>query len=172
MLVRKVFWLRSLLALTVFGSGALLTPKISQAEFTIFSGVDQKNQLSYSLDFGNRSVTDRYRLRVSGNKMPLGATQINIVYPDHYYGKFDEKGTEVMVGGKSMPVASTKWDKGNRTLQILLKERLQTKQEVEIVLNNVRNPDNGGIFYLDCQVKSSNEFPVARYAGTWILNIN
>jgi hypothetical protein len=172
MLVRKIFWLGSIVALTVFGSGALLTPNVGRAEFTIFSGVEQKDQLSYSLDFGNRSVTDRYRLRVSGNKMPLGATQINIVYPDYYGGQFDEKGTEVMVGEKSIPVASTKWDKENRTLQILLKERLQTKKEIEIVLNNVRNPDTGGIFYFDCQIKSSAEFPLARYTGTWILNIN
>jgi Protein of unknown function (DUF2808) len=172
MLVRKVFWLRLLMALTVFGSGAMLTPQAGQAEFTLFSGVEQKDQLGYSLDFGNRSVTDRYRLRISGKKMPLGATQINIVYPDYYNGKFDEAGTEIMLGDKSIPVASTKWDKENRTLQIMLKERLQTKNEIEIVLNNVRNPDTGGIFYFDCQVKSSDEFPLARYAGTWILNIN
>jgi hypothetical protein len=170
--VRKVFWLRLLMALAVVGSGATLVPQAGQAEFTLFSGVEQKDQLGYSLDFGSRSVTDRYRLRISGKKMPLGATQINIVYPDSYGGKFSETVAEVKMGDKSIPVAGTKWDKENRTLEITLKERLQTKNEIEIILNNVRNPDSGGIFYFDCQIKSSAEFPLARYAGTWILSIN
>jgi Protein of unknown function (DUF2808) len=172
MFLRKVFWSRLLLSLAVMGSSTAIFATPSPAEFTIFSGVDQRDQLSYNLDFGHRSVTDRYRLKLPGNKMPLGATQINIVYPNYYAGKFDESGTVIMVGDKTIPIASTKWDKENTTLQINLTERLQTNKELEIVLNNVRNPDAGGIFYFDCQIKSSAEFPLARYAGTWILNIN
>jgi hypothetical protein len=171
MFLDKKIWLRLLLALIPIG-GLTLAPTASRSEFTIFSGVEQKDQLNYSLDFGNRSVTDRYRLWVSGNKMPLGAAQINIVYPDYYTGKFDEKAIEVRVGDKVIPLTQVKWDKENRTLQLDLKDRIQTRKDIEIVLSNVRNPDSGGIFYFDCQVKSSSEFPLARYAGTWILNIN
>jgi cell division protein FtsI/penicillin-binding protein 2 len=109
---------------------------------------------------------------LSGNKMPLGATEINIVYPDYYQGRFDDKQIEVNVGGKSIPVTKANWDKEKRTVQITFDKRLQTKQEVEIVLSNVQNPDSGGIFYFDCQIKSSAAFPLARYAGTWILSIN
>jgi cell division protein FtsI/penicillin-binding protein 2 len=144
----------------------------SKADFTLFSGVDPKDQLGYSLDFGNRSASDRYRLRLAGNKLPLGTTEINIIYPEHYSGRFDDKQMEVRVDDKLIPVAKANWDKEKRTVQITLDKRLQTKQEIEIVLNNVQNPDSGGIFYFDCQIKSSAAFPLARYAGTWILSIN
>jgi Protein of unknown function (DUF2808) len=174
--VARLFW-GKVLAKVLTGAAAIscftvLPVAPSKAEFTLFSGVDPKDQLSYSLDFGNRSTSDRYRLRLSGNKMPLGATEINIVYPDYYYGRFDDKQIEVNVDGKSIPIAKANWNKEKRTVNITLSKRLQTKQEVEIILNNVQNPDSGGIFYFDCQVKSSSEFPLARYAGTWILSIN
>jgi Protein of unknown function (DUF2808) len=168
----RLFWGRVLTAVAVLGTATILPVMPSRAEFTLFSGVDSKDQLSYSLDFGNRATSDRYRLRLPGTKLPLGATQIDIVYPDYYQGIFDPKGVEVNVGGKSVLVSSTNWDKEKRALQITLDKRLKTKQEIEIVLNNVKNPDRGGIFYFDCQVKSSAEFPLARYAGTWILNID
>ncbi len=168
----RLFWGKVLTVVAALSCATVLPISPSRADFTLFSGVDPKDQLSYSLDFGNRSTSDRYRLRLSGNKMPLGATEINIVYPDYYQGRFDDKQVEVNVGGKSIPVAKANWDKEKRTVQITLDQRLQTKQEVEIVLNNVQNPDSGGIFYFDCQIKSSAAFPLARYAGTWILSIN
>jgi hypothetical protein len=168
----RLFWERVLTAVAVLGCTTVLPIAPSKAEFTLFSGVDSKDQLSYSLDFGNRASSDRYRLRLPGTKVPLGATQIDIVYPEYYQGTFDDKGIEVNVGGKSIPVSKANWDKEKRAVQITLNERLKTKQDIEIVLNNVKNPDRGGIFYFDCQVKSSAEFPLARYAGTWILNID
>jgi hypothetical protein len=168
----RLFWGRVLTVLAMLGSATVLPAAPSKADFTLFSGVDPKDQLSYSLDFGNRSTTDRYRLRLPGSKLPLGATQINIVYSEHYQGSFDDKAIEVNVGSKSIPVVKTNLDKEKRIIEITLDRRVQTKQDIEIVLNNVKNPDIGGIFYFDCQVKSSVEFPLARYAGTWILSIN
>jgi Protein of unknown function (DUF2808) len=170
--VARLFWGKVLTLVTALTCATVLPVIPTRADLTLFSGVDPKDQLSYSLDFGNRSTSDRYRLRLSGNKMPLGATEINIVYPDYYLGKFDDKQIEVNVGGKSIPVTKANWDKEKRVVQITLDQRLQTKQEVEIILSNVQNPDNGGIFYFDCQIKSSAAFPLARYAGTWILSIN
>jgi hypothetical protein len=169
--VARLFWVRVLMAIMAWGSVTVL-PAPSNADFTLFSGVDPRDQLSYSLDFGNRSTSDRYRLRLAGNKLPLGATEISIVYPDSYQGRFDEKQIEVNVGDKSIPVTKANWDKEKRTVQITLDKRLQTKQEIEIVLNNVQNPDSGGIFYFDCQIRSSAAFPLARYVGTWILSID
>jgi Protein of unknown function (DUF2808) len=169
MLVNKSLLSRILPVLAVI-SGATFTQP-SKAEFTLFSGVEPKNQLSYSLDFGKRSITDSYRLVLSGQKMPLGAVQLNILYPENYNGVFDEKQITVSAGGKSMSIAGVKWQKEKRNLQIDLKERLQTKGDINIVLGNVRNPDTSGLFYLDCQYRSSPNFPIARYAGTWILNI-
>jgi hypothetical protein len=156
--------------MVVISSAMFAVP--SRAEYNLFSGVAPKDQLSHRLDVGRRSVADSYRLNLPGGKLRLGAVQINILYPEYYSGIFDEQKVTVQVGDKSIPISGVKWQKDKRTLQIDLKERLQTKGDINIVLGNVRNPDNSGIFYFDCQVKSSPNFPIARYAGTWILNIN
>jgi hypothetical protein len=141
--------------------------------FTLFSGVDPANQLSYRLDSGNRSVSDRYRLKFPGSKInSLGAAQIQIVYPDYYNGKFDDQKVEVFVDDKSIPLQSTKWNREQRTLEINLAQQLKTKSEIQVVLSNVQNPDGIGTFYFDCLVKSSVEFPIARKIGTWIVSIN
>jgi Protein of unknown function (DUF2808) len=141
--------------------------------FTLFSGVDPSNQLSYRLDSGDRNTTDRYRLKIPGSKISrLGAAQIQIGYPDYYKGKFDDKAVEVFVGDKSIPVEAVEWNQQSQTLQIDLAKRIKTKGDIEVVLNNVQNPDGGGMYYFTCQVKSSSEFPVARYVGTWILTID
>jgi hypothetical protein len=170
MLVNKSLLRRVLPILALMSFATFTLP--SKAEFTLFSGVDPKDQLSYNLDFGNRSVSDSYRLNLPGRKLSLGAAQINIVYPNYYSGIFDESQVTVMAGDRVVPLTGVKWLKDKSTLQIDLKERLQTKGDINIVLGNVRNPDSGGLFYFDCQVKSSADFPIARYAGTWILSIN
>jgi hypothetical protein len=141
--------------------------------FTLFSGVERGDQLAYRLDSGNRSTTDRYHLRIPGAKINrLGAAQIQISYPDYYKGTFDEKNVEVRVEDKSIPVSAVQWDRERKTLSIDLAQQVKTKGEIEVVLNNVKNPDGAGMYYFNCQVKSSVEFPIARYVGTWILSID
>jgi hypothetical protein len=141
--------------------------------FTLFSGVDPSNQLSYRLDSGSRNSVDRYRLNIPGSKINrLGAAQIQITYPDYYKGKFDDKNVEVFIGDKSIPVQAVQWNKASQTIEIDLAQRIRTKEDIVVVLNNVQNPDGGGMYYFTCQVKSSAEFPVARYVGTWILSID
>jgi Protein of unknown function (DUF2808) len=154
-----------------------VTPAMVRADslpgFTLFSAIEPANQLSYHLDSGNRSTTDRYRLKIPGAKINrLGAAQIQINYPEYFKGKFDDKAIEVFVGDKAIPVQSAKWDRENQTIQINLAQQLKTKGEIEVVLNNVQNPEGSGMFYFSCQVKSSAEFPIARYIGTWILSID
>ena len=162
--------------LALAGCLVAVAPIVTRADslpgFTLFSGVDPSNQLSYRLDSGYRNTTDRYRLRLPGSKANrLGISQIQINYPDYYKGKFDDKAIEVFVGDKSIPVEAVQWNRENQTIQIDLAKRLKTKGDIEVVLNNVQNPDGGGMYYFTCQVKSSAEFPVARYVGTWILSI-
>lgn len=152
------------------------TPSLVSADtlpgFTIFSGVDAGSQLSYRLDNGTKSVTDRYRLKIPGTKInSLGAAQIQIVYPDYYKGKFDEQKIEVFVDDKSIPLQSAKWDREQRAIVINLAQQLKTKSEIQVVLGNVQNPDGVGTYYFNCLVKSSVDFPIARNVGTWILSI-
>jgi Protein of unknown function (DUF2808) len=167
-----------LLPILVLASSLVaMAPAVVRADslpgFTLFSAIEPANQLSYHLDSGNRSTTDRYRLKIPGAKINrLGAAQIQINYPEYFKGKFDDKAIEVFVGDKVIPVQSAKWDRENQTIQINLAQQLKTKGEIEVVLNNVQNPEGSGMFYFTCQVKSSAEFPLARYVGTWILSID
>jgi hypothetical protein len=154
-----------------------VVPAIVRADslpgFTLFSAIDPANQLAYRLDSGNRSTTDRYRLKIPGSKINrLGAAQIQINYPDYFKGKFDDKAVEVFVGDKLVPIQSVKWDRENQSIKIDLAQQLKAKGEIEVVLSNVQNPDSSGMYYFSCQVKSSAEFPLARYVGTWILSID
>jgi hypothetical protein len=163
--------------LTLASCLVALAPVIARADslpgFTLLSAIEPSNQLSYRLDSGNRSTTDRYRLKIPGSRINrLGAAQIQINYPEYFKGKFDDKAVEVFVGDKLIPVQSVKWDRERQTLQIDFAKQLKTKGEIEVVLNNVQNPDSSGMYYFSCQVKSSAEFPIARYVGTWILSID
>lgn len=168
---------RLLPILAVAGCLVTVVPELVRSQslpgFTLFSAIEPANQLAYRLDSGNRSSTDRYRLKIPGAKINrLGAAQIQITYPNYFKGKFDDKAVEVIVGDKSIPIQSAKWDKERQSIQIDLAQQLKTKGEIEVVLSNVQNPDSSGMYYFSCQVKSSADFPLARYVGTWIVSID
>jgi Protein of unknown function (DUF2808) len=141
--------------------------------FTLFSGVEPADRLSYRLNSGNRNSTDSYRLTLPGTKINrLGAAQIQITYPEYYKGKFDDKAVEIFVDDKAIPVQAVEWDRENRMVNITLEKQLKTRKDIQVVLNNVQNPDNGGMYNFTAQVRSSTEFPLARYVGTWTLSID
>jgi Protein of unknown function (DUF2808) len=174
----KLQTVRKLLPILALASCAVVTvPNPVSADslpgFVLFSGVEQGDRLDFRLDSGDRNVTDRYRLKIPGSKINrLGAAQIQITYPKYYKGKFDDKAVEVFVGDKSIPIQAARWDRERQTIEIDLAQQVKTKGEIEVVLNNVQNPDGAGMFNFTCQVKSSVDFPLARYVGTWILSIN
>jgi len=168
--MRRAF---SVLAVT----GCLLSsiPTITLAQglpgLVLFSGVERQNQLSYRLDYGTPDIWDRYVMKIPAKKLKSSVSQFNINYPDYYNGKFDTKEVAVRVKGKSVPLQEVKWDKENHVLQIFLKEPLEANNKVEIVLNNVQNPDFGGTYYFDCHIVSLTDIPLPVYIGTWIVDI-
>lgn len=169
--------LRQLLPYLVMTGCLVAVVPVVQADslpgFVLFSGVDRSDQLSYRLESGERNATDRYYLKIPGSKIDrLGAGSIQITYPDYYKGKFDDQKVEVLVGDRAVAVKSVKWNREKYSIQIDLAQNVKTEGEIQVVLSNVKNPDLSGMFYFNCEVKSSPEFPVARYAGTWILSID
>lgn len=140
---------------------------------TIFSGVERQNQLSYFLDFGGQSDNwDRYRLKIPGKKMELGAAQFIVSYPDYYKGKFDTKSMEVRVKGKKFPIREVNWDKENHKVMIYMEEPVPAGNNVELVFSNVKNPPFGGVYYFNAAILTPGDVPLPRYLGTWILSIN
>jgi hypothetical protein len=139
--------------------------------FTIFGGVGN-NELSYRLDYGTRNAWDRYSLHVPGSRIPVGVARFQISYPSHYSGTFDTKAVEVKVGDRNIPVKDVNWNRERNQIMIDLQELLKTEGQITVTLNNVRNPNNAGMFFFKCETKSSPDFPLAREIGTWILNID
>jgi len=141
--------------------------------FTLFGGPRGEENLNYRLDFGGRANGwDRYRLRIPQNKMKLAVAQFAISYPDYYKGTFDEKGIEVQVQGKSVPLREVKWNKDNNLIEIFPTDPVPANSKVEIQLSNVRNPSSGGMFYFNLQVQSPGDLPLYRYLGTWVISIS
>lgn len=166
--------LLSVLAIT----GSLLTglTAVSLAQglpgLVIFSGIDRANQLGFRLDFSGRtSSTDRYRLRISPNKMTLAVAQFSVSYPNTYEGTFNPDRVEVRVGGNAVPLDEVNWDRERRVINIYPTEPVPARSRVELVLSDVRNPSSGGTHYFNAMVRSPGDLPMMRYLGTWIISI-
>jgi hypothetical protein len=140
--------------------------------FTIFSGVDRENQLSWRMDFdGEPGVRDRYRLRIPAKKMEFAVEQFSITYPDTYRGEFDPKEVELKVDGDEVALDDVTWDAENRVIEIYPQTPVPADTRVEIVLSDVRNPNRLGTHYFNAMVRSPGDLPLMRYVGTWILSI-
>jgi hypothetical protein len=139
---------------------------------TIFSGIERRNELNYRLSWGTTNLWDTYFLRIPGKKIDLAVSQFTISYPDYYKGKFDPKKVEVRVKNKPVELEQVNWDKENHFLQINLKQPIEPGSKVEIVLDNVKNPDFPGTFYFNLRVLSLQDVPLPKYIGTWIIGID
>ncbi|MCU0525672.1 MAG: DUF2808 domain-containing protein [Elainella sp. Prado103] len=140
--------------------------------FTIFSGVERENQLSWRMDFdGEPGRRDRYRLRIPAKKMEFAVEQFSITYPDTYRGQFDPEAVEVKVDGDEVSLDEVTWDPENRIIEIYPQQPVPADTRVEIVLSEVRNPTRIGTHYFNAMVRSPGDLPLMRYVGTWILTI-
>lgn len=140
---------------------------------TIFSGVERENILDYRLDFnGQAGRWDRYRLRIPKQKLPFGASQFYVTYPDYYEGKFDTDKIEVRIDGDPQPLSSVEWNQEERLVSIALEQPIEPDTKVELVFSNVKNPRFGGTFYFNAQVDVPNDVAIRRYIGTWIIDID
>ena len=139
---------------------------------TIFSGVDRKNQLGYRLDFGGNSGSwDRYRFRIPRDKVKVAIAQFAIDYPNYFRGTFDPKNVEVLVNGKQWKVQEVNWEQENYVIEIFPEEPIPAGSNIELVFNNVKNPNSGGMFYFNARVLSPGDVPLLRDIGTWIVTI-
>jgi hypothetical protein len=141
----------------------------------VLFGNQDTDVLNYYLDFGGvAEQRDRYRLRIPKNKLPNGATQFVISYPDYFDGKFDTDRIEVRLNKdkkQSLALKSVVWDKKNRFIQIDLAEPLKNPKLLELVFSNVRNPEVG-TYYFYAQVVPATSTPVPQRIGAWVVNIN
>jgi hypothetical protein len=141
----------------------------------VLFGNQDTDVLNYYLDFGGvAEQRDRYRLRIPKNKLPNGATQLVISYPDYFDGKFDTDSIEVRPNKdkkQALPLKSVSWDEKNRFVKIDLAQPLKNPKQLELVFSNVRNPEVG-TYYFYAQVVPATGTPVPQRIGAWVVNIN
>lgn len=176
MLLKRCSMRRVVSTLAIAGSLIATVPLVAFAQglpgLTIFSGVEAKNQLSYRLDFGGNSGSwDRYRFRVGRDKVKVAIAQVAIDYPNYFKGTFDPKEVELLVNDKKVPIQEVKWEKENYVIEIFPQEPIPAGSNVEFIFSNVRNPNNGGMYYFNCRVLSPGDVPLLRDLGTWIVTI-
>jgi hypothetical protein len=165
---------RLLSALTITASLTTALPAIAQSlpGFTIFGGPQQINQLNFRLDSGKSGSWDRYNLRIPAKKLNLAIAQISIAYPEYYRGRLNADKVSVKVDNKTVAIEDVIWDKENHFLEINFIEPVPAGSKVEIILDGVRNPNNGGMYYFNANIRTPGDIPLLRYIGTWVLTIN
>lgn len=138
----------------------------------IFSGVERENQLSFRLDANGRPFQrDRYRLRISRQKMLTPVSEFTVTYPETYDGTFDDENIDLRINDKKVALDQVTWDQESREILIYPVEPVEANTRVEIVLSNVRNPRAGGTHYFNALVRTPGDIPLRRYLGTWIISI-
>lgn len=148
-----------------------LTPATAQG-LDIFSGVSPNNRLRYSLDFfGEPRRRDRYRLNIPRSKLPISVAQLTVAYPDYFDGRFDVEDIVVEVEGEEVELDEIVWDEINYELLIYPTQPIQANSRVEIIMSNVRNPRDSGFYYFHALVLPSDDIPLQRYVGTWVIGI-
>ncbi|NMG59403.1 DUF2808 domain-containing protein [Geitlerinema sp. P-1104] len=182
---------RWLSASLIIGALAVAAPPEVTAQglpgFTLFGGPRRENQLSFRLDYGRTGhPRDRYRLRIPADKMSFAVNQFSIDYPDYFDGQFDvnlnpdrdpdRQPVQVRVRRNRdyevIPLEDVIWDEENHVIEIYPLEPVAAGNDIEIVFSNVRNPRFGGMYYFNARVFSPGDLPMARYLGTWVLNIS
>jgi hypothetical protein len=111
-------------------------------------------------------------LRIPSRKIEKGVSKIVVNYPDYYNGKFDPEKIQVRIKGQPLALKSVNWDKKNYFVEILPENPINSKEQLELVFSNVKNPDFAGTFYFNCQIVPANDIPAPVTIGTWILSIN
>jgi hypothetical protein len=145
---------------------------------------DTSRFLPFSVELSNdRGNWSRYRLRLGAGDMKLAATQFAVTYPNYFDGKFDAKAVEVKTcrtlgsalsgpqGCKSVPVDEVTLDTERGRIAIYPKDPVPAGTNVELVLSNVRNPSNDGMYQLKALVESPGDVPLLRYLGMWNVSI-
>ncbi|MCS6782967.1 MAG: DUF2808 domain-containing protein [Gloeomargarita sp. SKYG98] len=162
-------WLLGLVA----GFVVLLPPGILRAQgsgWTLWGG--PKKELRYSADSGRIGDWDRYYLQVPRQRVAVAEYYIS--YPENFRGEFDPKAVEVVRSRtrQKFRIGEVVWDRENRELRIALAEPVPADTPIEIILSNVRNPRNIGMFFFNLRVLSPGDIPLPRPVGTWVIMVS
>lgn len=154
-------------------TNSLLLPQSSIAQpnsgIILFGNV-KDNALEYVLDYGRSNQNDRYYLELPAQKFQVA--QVLVTYPESFNGEFDPSSIDLRINDRNVPLESAKWDKETRRIEVIPKEPIPINKRLKLVLSNVRNPNFGGLYQFDARVLGSDDLPMLRYVGSWVIGID
>jgi len=143
------------------------------------------NELNYVVEISDRpNRWGRYRLKVGSRDMKLAASQFVINYPDYFDGKFNPDEMEIRVcssrrGGlfsrakcSAVEMDEVDVDTENQRIALYPLEPIPAGTNLELVLDNVKNPRNPGMYQFNVMVESPGDVPLLRMLGSAIVDIN
>lgn len=142
--------------------------------WTLWGG--PKKELRYRADSGRIGDWDRYYLNVP--RQSIAVAEYYISYPESYRGELDPKSIEVVrsrTQGRDQQkfrIGEAVLDRENRVLRIAMIDPIPADTPVDIILSNVRNPRQVGMFFFNLQVLSPGDIPLPRQVGTWVITLD
>ncbi|MEN9214758.1 MAG: DUF2808 domain-containing protein [Gloeomargarita sp. DG02_4_bins_56] len=142
--------------------------------WTLWGG--PKKELRYRADSGRIGDWDRYYLQVPRQR--IAVAEYYISYPESYRGELDPRSIEVVRSQRrgreeqKFRIGEAVLDKESRQLRISMIDPIPADTPVDIILSNVRNPRNSGMFFFNLQVLSPGDIPLPRQVGTWVIMLD
>ncbi len=166
---------RTLSALLATGSLLVGFPAASLAQtnpgfsFNWGGNLPLRQQLGYRLDSGVPNARDRWKLKVRAQK--IAVSKLYISYPEYYKGTFDPESIEFLVEDDKVPLSEVRADPEARLIELTPEEAVPADKPMAVVLSNVKNPANGGMYFFNARIDSPGDIPISRYIGTWVISI-
>jgi hypothetical protein len=142
------------------------------------------NELKHVIELSDSpNQWGRYRLMVGAEDMKLAASQFVINYPDYFDGKFNADEVEIRVCTKkgtflrrakcsAVAMDDVDIDTENRRIALYPLEPVPAGTNLELVLDDVKNPRSRGMYQFNVMIESPGDVPLLRTLGAAILEIN
>jgi hypothetical protein len=136
----------------------------------VLSGSEGVPTLAYRLDFGGIArQRDRYRLRIPAQTVAVAEIQINA--DEIFDAIIDPKAVRVEAEGQPVPLREVFWSPEFRALEVAFQDPIPSGQRIEVILSNVRNPNEGNIYRLRANLLGTEPNPIFRTVGNWLVTI-
>jgi hypothetical protein len=181
--------LATLAAAFAMGVGAI-EPVLSQSTNGLSFRWDNTKgfkELPYFLDRGIVNQQDRYMLMIRAKDLDTAAMQVTVTYPDHFTqmgARFQDTSVHLAycdrIGSvlsrsrcnKRIPMADVVVDRENGRIDFFPETPIPAGSNVAVIIDQVFNPRNQGMFQFNVSTISPGDLPLAKYVGSWVVSID
>lgn len=154
---------------------ALIVPSTVKAQNNIvLFGSGQDNTLGYKVR--NKRPGARQNAYSFFAKLPNKAVaELQIIYPQNFRGVFMADNVMIMNrrSQKKYEIRETIVDRDTNSIRFVFQEPIAAlpNQEIEILVQNVVNPDNSGMYRVEAQALGTEANPLFQYLGQWLVSL-